>query len=120
MGLEGLHFPVSTDFTSKGKIQMAKKEKEVCPRCGKSEIVKANDKSGKLYCQTSGCMYVWVPGMENLNRADLVLKQAQTENQELKAAINSERAENKKLKARVQELEDKYEPKPASEDEIFS
>lgn len=56
-----------------------------------------------------------------MGRVDIVLKQAQKENVELKEAINSERAKVKRLEARVAELEAKYEPKvETAESEIFS
>lgn len=93
---------------------MAKPEKEKCPKCGGTIHAKATDKSGKLYCQAKGCGMVWVPGMENMDRPKLVIAQLQKENQELKKALNDERAANKSLTEQLEKLQ------PKSEAEIFS
>lgn len=100
---------------------MAKQDKEKCPKCGSTIFALAKDKSGKRYCQAKGCQHVWAPETMGMGRVDIVLKQAQKENVELKEAINSERAKVKRLEARVAELEAKYEPKvETAESEIFS
>lgn len=100
---------------------MAKDPKEKCPKCGSTIFALAKDKSNKRYCQGKGCQHVWVPETQGKGRVDIVLMQAQKELGELRDALNAERAENKKLRARVIELEEKYEPKPATpESEIFS
>jgi ribosomal protein S27AE len=71
-------------------------KKETCPKCSSSDFVKATDKSNKHYC--NACKYVWVPGLENLGRADLLLKKEQEENIGLKREIEKLRAELKVLK----------------------
>lgn len=98
---------------------MAKSPKEACPKCGKSDFAVAKDQSNKHYCQTKGCGNIWVPGLEqNMNRTDLVLKQALQDKVDLQAALDKLRAENKMLREKLA----KYEPvdAPVAQDEIFS
>lgn len=94
---------------------MAKKES--CPKCGSTIFALAKDKSGKHYCQAKGCGNVWVPGMENLKRTDVVIRQLQTENRELKEALAAVRRENRELKEEMALM--KGDAAPTS-DEIFS
>ena len=98
---------------------MAKQDnKEKCPKCNSTVFALAKDKSGKRYCQGKGCQHVWVPETQGLGRVDIVLMQAQKENQELKLEIGRVRKENAELKAELAKL------KPAAaataENEIFS
>lgn len=99
---------------------MAKKEepKERCPRCQGTIYATANDKSGKLYCQTKGCGNVWAPATAGMSRPEIQLKNALTENVALKAEITKVRAENKRLTEELEKLKP-AEP-PVSEAEIFS
>jgi len=64
---------------------MAKKEK--CPRCGGVDIAIAQDKSNKHYCQTKGCMHVFVPGLDGLKRTDVIIKKLQEENEALRDEV---------------------------------
>jgi hypothetical protein len=96
-------------------------KKEACPRCQNEKFAIAKDKSNKHYCQTKGCMHVWVPGLEGMKRPDVVLKQAQVENQSLLAEVTKLRKENADLKSKLAQHESaKKANKPAAEDEIFS
>lgn len=97
---------------------MAKSDpKEKCPKCGGTIHAKATDKSGKLYCQAKGCGNVWVPGMENMNRPQLVIAQLQKENRELKESLNKERAEVRRLTEELDKLKPAVE---AEAKEMFS
>lgn len=96
---------------------MAKPEKEKCTKCGSTIFAKATDKSGKLYCQAKGCGNVWVPGLEGMKRTDVVIKQLQIENQELKTELDKVRKENRSLKEQIEALQPAKEPDAA---EIFS
>jgi hypothetical protein len=84
---------------------MAKQEKEKCSKCGSTIFAKATDKSGKLYCQAKGCGNVWVPGLEGTKRVDVVIKQLQLENQELKTALNKEREQVRKLTVQLETIQ---------------
>jgi hypothetical protein len=95
-------------------------KKEHCPRCNGTLYAVAQDKSNKHYCQTKGCGNVWVPGLTNLNRTDLVLKQALQEKVDLQREVDRVRAENKMLREKLA----KYEPvdapvTDATAEEIF-
>lgn len=90
-------------------------KKETCTKCGSTIFAVAKDKSNKHYCQAKGCGNVWVPGLEGLKRSDVVLRQAQLENIELKTEIARLRKENQDLRA---EANAKVAGK--SEDEIFT
>lgn len=81
------------------------KKKEECSKCGGSNYVVATDNSNKHYCQVKGCKHVWVPGLEDLKRPDVVLKQAQDENVKLRSEIDRLRKENAHLKATIKNAE---------------
>lgn len=97
---------------------MAKPDKEKCPKCGSTIFALAKDKSGKRYCQAKGCQHVWAAETAGMGRVDIVLMQAQKENQELKLEIGRVRKENADLKAKLAQYE--TEKTPATESEIFS
>ncbi len=87
---------------------MAKKEtKEMCPKCASGDFSVATDGSKKHYCNS--CKHVWVPGVQASSRLDLVLQQAQKENQELKLELT-------KLRAKVLSLEKVLEAQDVIED----
>lgn len=96
---------------------MAKPEKDKCPKCGSTEFSVALDKAGKPmpdgkhYC--SKCQNIWVPGLVGLNRVDVLLKNALTENVELKKEITKLREENEALKSQLETV-------PTADGDIFS
>lgn len=100
---------------------MAKQEKEKCPKCNSTVFAVAKDKSGKRYCQHKGCGHVWAADTQGLGRVDIVLMQAQKENQELKLEITKVRKENEALKAELEKLKPAMAPATGpTESEIFS
>jgi len=90
-------------------------KKDVCSKCGKSDPVLATDGSKKLYCK---CGHVWVPGLENMKRPDVVLKQAQEENLRLRAEVERLRKENTRLTKDNSDLKALMQD-TASESEMF-
>lgn len=93
---------------------MSKKD-ETCSKCGDAKPALATDGTNKRYCK---CGHVWVPGLENLKRPDVVLKQAQEENLKLKAEVEKLRKENSRLTKDNNDLKALFEDTKAS-DEIF-
>ncbi len=71
-------------------------KKETCSKCGSTIFSVAKDNSNKHYCQAKGCGNVWVPGLEGMKRADVVMAKLSQENEALKTEIAKLRAELKR------------------------
>lgn len=81
-------------------------KKEACPKCSGIQFSVAKDKSNKHYCQTKGCGNIWVPGLVEVKRPDVLIRKLQEENNKLAAEVNTLRKQNGELKARLGVQED--------------